>query len=117
MKKASKVKTKPYNTLVVDTETVLAWGLPYDSDEAEGVKVLSDTITDTGRWSVHNRLIVEIKGKVYETSYSIGSTEYQDESPWQGDSTVEFIEVHEVEKTIKVWERILVEVPDKKGEQ
>ena len=56
-------------------------------------KIIEDKIVDTTRWSVHHNLIFEYKDKFYETSYSHGATEYQDESPWEYDDEVVAYEV------------------------
>ncbi len=42
----------------------------------------------------------EYEGKLYETEYSQGLTEYQEESPWENESKVECVEVEEYKKTI-----------------
>lgn len=72
--------------------------LPYNA--------IKDTITDQSRWSTYHDIIFEYNGKFYETSYSCGSTESQDESPWEYETEVECHEVQLVEKTIKTWQRI-----------
>ncbi len=96
-----------YKTLTVDKETVTdLWDLPFGGNPDEGVSIISDTIEGTRRWSTDHKLIVRIGAKVYQTSYSRGATEYQDETPWEHDTNVEFIEVVAVEKTIVVWEPI-----------
>lgn len=75
--------------------------LPYNKDI-----ILVNEIIDTSRWSINYRLVFKDEGKVWQTYYSEGATEYQDESPWEYDSVVILEEVHEVEKTIKVWEPV-----------
>ena len=63
-----------------------------------------DEITDTSRWSIHHRRVFRHEGKFYETHYSVGATEQQDESPYQyEEGTVECPEVVPVEKTITVY--------------
>ncbi|MED3792450.1 hypothetical protein P4571_08335 [Niallia alba] len=62
-----------------------------------------DEITDTSRWSVHHRIIFAYQGKFYETYYSVGATEMQDESPWEYDETVECAEVELREVRVKKW--------------
>ena len=66
---------------------------------------VSDIITDTGRWSIHHNMIFRADdGLFYVTSYSVGTTENQDESPFEySPEEVECSQVHEVEKTVKVW--------------
>ena len=62
-------------------------------------------ITSIGRWSTHYRDIFEHEGKFYETKFSRGSTEQQDESPYQYDpDEIECKEVFPIEKTIIVYQ-------------
>lgn len=72
--------------------------LPYSAIE--------DKITGTSRWSTHHEIIFKYEDKFYRTGYSEGSTEIQEERPWEYESEVECTEVHQVEKTVKVWEVI-----------
>lgn len=63
--------------------------LPWGGGEA---KVVSDVIFDKSRWSLHHELIFRLPGMpddlAYRTTYSEGSTESQDESPWEYDDAV-----------------------------
>lgn len=96
-------------TLKIDKAIVTEeWDLPYsgNADPAVDVEILSDTITDTSRWSVHHKLIVRIKDKFYQTYYSVGATEQQYESAWENDTEIEFNEVKQVEKMVTVWETV-----------
>lgn len=70
--------------------------LPYNAVEND--------ITSVSRWSVHHSIIFEYDGKFWRASYSEGATEMQDERPWEYEEDVECTEVHQVEKTVKVWE-------------
>lgn len=65
-------------------------GLPFDS-----VHVISDKISDTGRWSILHDLIFKdpADGKCYQVGYSVGATEMQDERPWEYEDTVTATEV------------------------
>lgn len=67
---------------------------------------IEDRITGTGRWTTHHRMIFAHAGHFYSATYSVGSTEMQDEGPWEYEKEVECTEVHQVEKTIKVWEPV-----------
>lgn len=58
------------------------------------------------RWSDHYEIVFEHNGKHYRTSYSQGSTENQDERPWEYEKEVDCEEVQQVEKVIKVWEPV-----------
>ena len=72
--------------------------LPYEA--------ILDEITDTTRWSSHHRIIFTYEGKFYETYYSEGLTELQDESPWEYDDEVECHEVELKEVMVKKWVRV-----------
>jgi hypothetical protein len=59
------------------------------------------------RWSVHYREVFEHEGKYYETTYSVGATESQDERPYEYDGDpIECPEVKPVAKTIIVYEKV-----------
>ena len=79
-----------------------------------GKAVIEDSITGTSRWSIHHYRIFEHEGKFYETRYSTGATEMQDESPYENEpDEIECAEVRKVEKTVLAWEL----VPDYKGDE
>lgn len=66
--------------------------LPNESDEF----VIDDEMVDHGRWSItHSLVFRDLDGSTWLTSYRVGSTEYQDEEPWEYDG--EFIEAVRVE--------------------
>ena len=70
-------------------------GLPYEA--------IKDTITDTGRWSIYHEIIFEDNGKFYQTCYSEGATECQDERPWEYETEIECYEVELKEVTRLEW--------------
>ncbi len=80
----------------------------YLLEEAMDSPVLDEMI-DRSRWSIHYRLIFEHEGKFYETDYSTGASEQQDEYPFQdyedGDE-IECEEVEQVEQIVKVWQKV-----------
>lgn len=82
-------------------------GLPYDCDRG---KVVSDTIVGRSRWSIIHKIVFQLHGQrpeaAWSTTYQHGSTEQQDEAPWQYDTEIVCTLVHEVEKTVKVWEPV-----------
>ncbi len=78
----------------------ILWG------ESEVGEVVEDKVIDTTRWSVIHSLIFRYEDKHYSTSYSIGATESQDESPWQYEPEVECTEVKKVEKVVEVWKPV-----------
>lgn len=60
-----------------------------------------DDVLDTSRWSIIYNLVFEFKGKFYQTNYSVGATECQDESPFENEpDEIEVPEVKQVEKTV-----------------
>lgn len=67
---------------------------------------IENTIVDQRRWSTVHEIIFEHDGKFYQTHYSEGSTEMQDERPWQYDKEVECTEVRKVQKLVEVWEPV-----------
>ena len=74
----------------------LTWG-----DEPEGYELISNEMYDTSRWSIWYEMIFKFESKFYQTTYSRGATESQDESPYEYDGPeVECIEVKPVTKTI-----------------
>lgn len=75
-------------------------GLPYEN-------IIVNDIIDTSRWSViHTIVFMDKDGKFYQTSYSEGATECQDERPWEYESEVECYEVELKEVTVKKWCRV-----------
>ena len=64
-------------------------------------KIIRNEMYDTSRWSIYYELIFELDGKLYQTTYSRGATECQDEQPWEYGSDVECTEVEEYETVIK----------------
>jgi hypothetical protein len=59
------------------------------------------------RWSIDHWIVFPFQDKFYSSTYSVGATECQDESPYEYDEDwVECKEVVQVEKTIKVWENV-----------
>ena len=58
--------------------------LPWGGGEA---LVLQDNVTDQTRWSTIRELVFRLPdmpdGLAYRTTYSKGSTEIQDEAPWE----------------------------------
>jgi len=63
-----------------------------------------DKMIDTTRWSIVHEIVFEDNNKFYKTTYNVGATENQSESAWEYQTEVTCVEVHLVEKTVKVWE-------------
>lgn len=69
-----------------------------DTDDFETVE---KEILSTSRWSINSRIVVKRKsdGLFFESTYSEGATEQQDESPYEyGDAL--FTQVMPLEKTV-----------------
>lgn len=73
----------------------ILWG------EDEDAEIILNKITDTSRWDTHYRFIFKKGGKLWETTYSRGSTEQQDsQRPWEYVDEEECVEVEAFEKTV-----------------
>lgn len=70
--------------------------LPYDN-------IIVDRIVNTTRWSIIHEIVFEDNGKFYMTTYSEGSTEIQDERPWEYDDEIECTEVELKNVKVKKW--------------
>ena len=84
-------------------------GLPYDADE--GI-VIKDEIINIDRWSIIHSIIFKHDGKFYETSYSQGATEHQEEDPWEFEDPIACTEVEPVKKTVTVYDAVKGELDD-----
>ena len=67
---------------------------------------IDNKIIGHNRWSVVHEIVFEYNGKCYQTTYSIGATEMQDERPWEYETEVECKPVQRVERLIQIWEPI-----------
>ena len=65
--------------------------------------VIEDVIVDHGRWTVTHSIVFQVEDKFYQTWYSVGATEMQDESPWEYDTDIECYEVELREVTVPKW--------------
>ncbi len=72
------------------------YGVPTHPENGE---TIYDQIVGHGRWSVHHERVFKFEGKYYRTTYSVGATESQDESPYDYEpGEIECPEVFPVEK-------------------
>ena len=64
---------------------------------------VSDTIEKNSRWDEHHRSIIKdiLTGKYYMTYYSQGLTEKQENLAFEWDDEADFVEVFEIEVTVK----------------
>jgi hypothetical protein len=68
-------------------------------------ETIRDEIIDNSRWSIIHERIFRHEGKLYQTRYSVGATEQQDEAPYEyDDDIIECPEVREVQKTVTDYE-------------
>ncbi|WGT37755.1 hypothetical protein MHB40_14500 [Lysinibacillus sp. FSL K6-0057] len=67
---------------------------------------LLDEVTDMSRWSIHHRIVFKHDNKFYETYYSEGATEMQDERPWEYEDEVECDEVELKEVKVLKWVKV-----------
>lgn len=75
--------------------------------EFNGLRPVSLVLSDTSRWEIHYDQVFEYEGKFYETYYSVGATETQDQGPYEyDDDEIECIEVVPVEKTVIVYKKV-----------
>lgn len=83
---------KKYKTREFDREYLL-------EDILFGGNYIRNELVDTSRWSTHYELVFSSAddGKTYLTTYSTGSTECQDEQPWEYEDKVTCYEVEPVE--------------------
>lgn len=84
-------KTKKFDTKFLRDKLDLPWS------------ALEDVICDQDRWSTHHDIIFEYEGKFYSGWYSVGSTEMQDEGPWEYEEFVEFDEVEKKKVLVEKW--------------
>lgn len=63
-------------------------------------EIISDEVVDTRRWSVIHKIVIKLEDKFYQTHYSVGATENQDEEPWEYVDEVTFLEVIPVETIV-----------------
>lgn len=77
-------------------------------DELEDWQKIESHIVGHSRWSVQHEGIYQYMptGKFYKFKWSVGATEYQDESPFQYEDEVEPIEVQPTFVTVQKWETV-----------
>ena len=76
------------------------------SESDARVKIIRDNILETSRWSEIHDLVFEYDGKLYQTTYSQGSTESQDESPFEYDDVVTCDEVETYQEMVTNYRKI-----------
>jgi hypothetical protein len=99
-----------------DADLLREWGLPYDAfsplevykPEENLAIVYQDEHYDSSRWSELHELVFRAPddNHLYSVLYSVGLTEYQDEKPWEYDTTVTGTHVEPFEVTKVVYRRV-----------
>lgn len=64
---------------------------------------LESKIVDQGRWTTTHEIVFEHEGTFWRTTYSVGSTEFQDSEPWEWDGEVECVEVERRKVEVDMW--------------
>lgn len=75
--------------------------LPYSAIERQ--------IIGNSRWSIDYSCVFEDGGKHWETTYSVGATESQDEGPWEYEDEIVCTQVEKRQVTVERWEPVLGE--------
>lgn len=77
-------------------------------DSEDWTEITPENISSTGRWSTYKVQIFKHvpSDKLYKFNWSVGSTEMQDEGPFEYQDTYEPIEVVAVEKLVTVYEPV-----------
>ena len=67
-------------------------------EDSEDFKVIQDDILETSRWSELHKIVVQqiSTSKFFDSIYSRGLTEQQDEQPYEYEDEVEFYEVYPI---------------------
>lgn len=73
-------------------------------NDCVAVTLIEDEIIEVTRWSIIHKIIFEYEKKFYQSVYSKGATEMQDESPYEYDGDmINCIEVEQKEVMVKQW--------------
>jgi len=75
--------------------------LPWNDDI-----IVKNEIYDQRRWVTSYELIFKLEDKLYRTYYDQGSTEQQEEGPWEWEDEVECKEVEPYEETIIAYREV-----------
>lgn len=73
----------------------------------EDWETVEEKVIETDRWSImYDGIFKHLpSGKYYSMYWSVGATEQQDGIPFKYESP-QLVEVHQVEKLVKVWETV-----------
>lgn len=89
------------NSILIDKDVAQELAYGYEGEEIGEYVVVENKIIGSSRWSIDYALVVRRGDRFYASSYSVGATETQDESPfeYEGD-IIRFDEVFPIEKTV-----------------
>ena len=72
--------------------------------DAPGWTIVSNKFVDQRRWNTDYTVVVkDPEGLYWQADYSRGSTEIQDESPWEYEESVTWTQVAPRERTVVVY--------------
>lgn len=80
------------------------WGIPWEPNDEIGAAVVDTIDNGSGRWESYHTVIfiAPDDGFVYSADYTQGLTEYQDQRPWEDETTVTITRVANAPKTIVI---------------
>lgn len=85
-------------------------------DIIDSEDVIRDRIVDNGRWTIRHEMIFNHHAKVYRVFYDVGATEQQEQYPFDYEpDEIECDEMHQVEKVVKVWEKVQSNIKQKES--
>lgn len=65
---------------------------------------IEDNVIGNSRWSIYHEIVFQDRdGKFYQTCYSVGATEYQEEGPWDDEPVVVCTQVEKREVVVEKW--------------
>lgn len=78
----------------------------FEGEQRVNFRLIHSELVDTTRWShIHERVYWDLDNdKYWQTTYSVGATECQDESPYEWEKEVELVEVKPVEVKVVTYE-------------
>jgi hypothetical protein len=69
--------------------------------KVDDLKLIQDEIVDNSRWSIIHSMVFEHSGVLYQTDYSVGATEQQNESAFEyDDDEIDCVVVKGVETVV-----------------
>ena len=82
----------------------------YDPDTHVHGAIHEDEPIDSRRWSITHRIVFSLPGQddgtAWQTTYSVGATECQEESPWEYNDKVTCRLVRLQPVTVEMWKEV-----------